>query len=162
MRFIFRVKFMIKNNGKSKKSHRQKKVSRENTEDRPSNSKIIKKTMINRTMTQSNNLGISFDPRREVDFEEDESREIANQIRSRTVFLVRVASLAGRDTDGRPSVVDDTSSCVAVLEACCRSASKRWQMKRDSQYVIDVEGLTLNIWLADKKELTYDKVSRID
>lgn len=152
---------MVKKCSKVKFADEKKKASPENTEDRPSNSRLAKRTKANRTLTQSNNLGISFDPRREIDFEEDESREIANQIRSRTVFLVKVTALKVKDEEGSLNTLDDSSPYIAVLEAHCKSASKRWQMKKGSHYVIDVEGLSLSIWLADKISLSYEKVSML-
>lgn len=113
----------------------------------------------NKTMNISNTYRPSFDPRQQYDWDEDESKEIAEQIRSKAVFLVQVKELYLKDDTGEKAPLTPNSTTLVILEVSGKNASKRWQMGEGSKYIIDKNAQSLAFWIADKELLAYSKVS---
>jgi hypothetical protein len=130
--------------------------------DHHSKVKTNKKTLFARTQNTSHNLGFSMEQKPYDDFDEDESREIANQIRNKVVFHIKVEELKKKDSSGAYSTLDSSSPEMAVLEvnSSQKNISKRWQMNELNHFVIDLSTFQLTVWVADKENKSLFMASR--
>lgn len=129
--------------------------------NRQSKQKPHRNNTQNHTTNMSNTLRPSIDPRQQADFDEDESREIADQIQSKSVFLIKVKELSLKNSRREKIPWTESSSTLVILEISAKSASKRWQMAEGCQYIVDKNSQSLAIWVADKQQLTFHKVSTL-
>lgn len=95
------------------------------------------------------------------DFDEDESNEIANQIRNKAMFHIKVEELKRKQADGSWTTLDSSFPKMAILEVSCQSKNlvKRWQMHEKNHFVINLNHLVMTLWIADKDHKSLDSVS---
>jgi hypothetical protein len=120
-----------------------------------------KKAVLQKTQNTSHNLGISMTQKPFDEFDEDESREIANQIGNKTVFHIKVEELKRKDSSGVHSTLDSSYGEMAILEVnnVGKNLVKRWQMNEKNHFVINLNQFNLVIWVADKNSQSLDKAS---
>lgn len=97
------------------------------------------------------------------EFDEDESREIANQIRNKVVFHIKVEELKKRNSTGSYCTLDSSTGEMVVLEinSTAKNLFKRWQMNEKNHFVIDLSQFSLIIWVADKQSQSLSIASNL-